>query len=163
MEDTEFSRYRVVSRLGHGGMGEVFLAEDVSLNRKVALKFLQPGDVSDTARRILTEARAAAHLDHPFICKVYEVGEHDGRPFLAMEYVEGLTLSDRLLRGRLPVSLALRIAREVADALHFAHSRGIVHRDLKPANVKVQPDGVVKVLDFGLAKAIDPMAMSGGS
>jgi pentatricopeptide repeat protein len=133
-------------------MGEVFLAEDVSLNRKVALKFLQPGSASDTGKRILNEARAAAHLDHPFICKVYEVGEHDGRPFLAMEYVDGQTLSDRLLRGQLPVTLALRIAREVADALHFAHTRGIVHRDLKPANVMVSADDHVKVMDFGIAK-----------
>jgi tetratricopeptide (TPR) repeat protein len=153
VEQAEFSRYRMLSRLGHGGMGEVFLAEDVTLNRKVALKFLQ-ADGADSSKRILTEARAAAHLDHPFICKVYEVGDHDGRPFLAMEFVDGLTLSDRLLRGPVAVSLALRIAREIADALHFAHSRGIVHRDLKPGNIMLSADDHVKVMDFGIAKRL---------
>jgi tetratricopeptide (TPR) repeat protein len=153
--DSEFSRYRVVSRVGQGGMGEVFLAEDISLARKVALKFLSPGDqVDEAGRRILLEARAAAHLDHPFICKVYEVGEREGRPFLAMEFVDGVTLRDRLLQRQIPVSAVVRIGREVADALHFAHTRGIVHRDLKPANVMLTPDDHVKVMDFGIAKRI---------
>jgi len=155
MVATEFSHYRVLSRLGAGGMGEVFLAEDLSLHRKVALKFLLPAaGREDADGRLLREARAAAHLDHPFICKVYEVGEHDGRPFLAIEYVDGVTVRDRLAEGRLPLNEALRIACEVADALHFAHTRGIIHRDLKPANVMLGADGHVKVMDFGIAKQL---------
>ena len=146
----EFSHFRVLSRLGEGGMGEVFLAEDLSLNRKVALKFLFAEDQG----RLIREARAVAHLDHPFICKVYEVGEHDGRPFFAMEYVDGVTLKDRLTGGALPRKDAIRIAGEIADALHFAHTRSIVHRDLKPANVMLGADGHVKVMDFGIAKRL---------
>ncbi len=146
----EFSHFRVLSRLGEGGMGEVFLAEDLSLNRKVALKFLFAEDQG----RLIREARAVAHLDHPFICKVYEVGEHDGRPFFAMEYVDGVTLKDRLTGGPLPRKDAIRIAGEIADALHFAHTRSIVHRDLKPANVMLGADGHVKVMDFGIAKRL---------
>lgn len=141
-------------------MGEVFLAEDLSLDRRVALKFLLPGLLDDGAgRRLLREAKAAAHLDHPFICKVYEVGEHEGRPFLATEYVDGVTLKERLATGRLPPDDARRIAGEVAEALHFAHARGIVHRDVKPANVMLGADGHVKVMDFGIAKRLDaPMS-----
>jgi tetratricopeptide (TPR) repeat protein len=145
-------------------MGEVYLAEDVSLARKVALKFLQAGESTGGAeQRILLEARAAAHLDHPFICKVYEVGEHEGRPFLAMEFVDGVTLAERLRQRHLPVSAALRIAREVADALHLAHSRGIVHRDLKPANVMLTADDHAKVMDFGIAKRVDADAATVGN
>ena len=103
-------------------------------------------------RRLLREARAAAQLDHPFICKVYEVGEHDGRAFFAMEFVEGVTLKARLASGRLTTDEALRIGGEIAEALNFAHSRGIVHRDIKPANVMLAADGHVKVMDFGVAK-----------
>lgn len=122
---SQVSHYRILSRLGHGGMGEVYLAEDLSLDRKVALKFLLPGLMTDGAdRRLLHEAKAAAHLDHPFICKVYEVGDHEGRPFMATEYVNGVTLKERLAAGRVPKDEALRIAAEVAEALHFAHSRG---------------------------------------
>lgn len=163
MVDTGFSRYRILSRLGEGGMGEVFLAEDVSLHRKVALKFLL-GPVGDGAdARLIREARAAAHLDHPFICKVYEVGEQDRRPFFAMEYVDGATVKDRLMRGPLPTRDAVRIAAEVADALQFAHARGIVHRDLKPANVMVGADGHVKVMDFGIAKRLPAAITTDGS
>ena len=146
------SRYRIVSRLGQGGMGEVFLAEDADLNRKVALKFLLGPEVLAGDERLIREARAAAHLDHPFICKIYEIGEQEGRTFLAMEYVDGATIKDRLALGRIPVRDALQFALEVADALQFAHTRGIVHRDLKPANVMVGADGHVKVMDFGIAK-----------
>ena len=153
MVPNQVSRYRVLSRLGHGGMGEVFLAEDLSLHRKVALKFLLPS-LDDADKRLVREARAAAHLDHPFICKVYEVGEHEGRRFFAMEYVEGTSLKERLAGGRVSQKEAVRIAVEVADALQFAHTRGIVHRDLKPANVMVGTDGHVKVMDFGIAKRL---------
>ncbi len=155
MVPNQVSHYRIVARLGQGGMGEVYLAEDLSLDRKVALKFLLAGLFDDGAeRRLLHEAKAAAHLDHPFICKVYEVGEHEGRPFLATEYVDGMTLKERLATGQLPRDEALRIAAEVAEALHFAHTRGIVHRDVKPANVMIGADGHVKVMDFGIAKRL---------
>ena len=137
-------------------MGEVYLAQDLQLDRKVALKFLPAGRViDDTARRrLLNEANAAARIDHPFITKVYEVGEADGHPFIAMELVEGTTLKDRLARGRMEIGEAIRIGSEMADALEFARSRGIVHRDLKPSNVMIGIDGHVKVMDFGIAKRI---------
>ena len=157
----EFAHYRMHSCIGQGGMGEVYAAEDLTLNRRVALKFLLPVDAgerrdSDSGghRRLLREARAAAQLDHPFICKVYEVGEHDGRAFFAMEFVEGVTLRARLASGRLTTDEALRIGGEIAEALNFAHSRGIVHRDIKPANVMLAADGHVKVMDFGVAKRV---------
>ena len=157
---TEFTHYRVLSRLAQGGMGEVYLAQDLSLDRKVAIKFLLRGAEHDTASSVLLkEARAAAHLDHPFICKVYEVGDCEGQPFLAMEYVDGETLKEMLRRGTLTRSDVLRVATEVAEALHFAHRRGIVHRDLKPANVMLAADGHVKVMDFGIAKRVSlPLA-----
>jgi eukaryotic-like serine/threonine-protein kinase len=161
----DFSHYRIVARLGQGGMGEVFAADDLTLNRRVALKFLLPVTVASEStdpasgenldgRRLLREARAAAQLDHPFICKIYEVGEHDGRAFFAMEYVDGLTLKERLANGPLSIDEATRIAGEIAEALHLAHTRGIIHRDLKPANVMLGTDGHVKVMDFGVAKRV---------
>jgi serine/threonine protein kinase/tetratricopeptide (TPR) repeat protein len=153
----QFAQYRILSRIGSGGMGEVYLAEDQKLHRKAALKFLLPA-VDDGDGRLLREARAAAHLDHPFICKVYEVGEHEGRTFLALEYVEGVTLKDRLAQGPIPVPEAVRMSGEIAEALDFAHGRGIVHRDLKPANVMVATDGHVKVMDFGIARKLDATA-----
>ena len=162
MTGKEFAHYRMQSCIGQGGMGEVYAAEDLTLNRRVALKFLLPDGANESRdpasaegggrRRLLREAQAAAQLDHPFICKVYEVGEHDGRAFFAMEFVEGVTLKARLASGRLTIDEALRIAGEIAEALHFAHSRGIVHRDIKPANVMLAADGHVKVMDFGVAK-----------
>ena len=160
MVGTQVSRYQVLSRIGEGGMGEVYLAEDPSLGRKVALKFLSPRQATDESarRRLLHEAYAAARLDHPFVCKVYEVGDAGDRPFIAMEYVEGETLRDRLLGGPIPIREAIRLASEVTEALDAAHKRGIVHRDLKPSNVMVAADGHVKVMDFGVAKHI-----SGGS
>jgi tetratricopeptide (TPR) repeat protein len=162
----EFAHYRVHGRIGQGGMGEVYLADDLALNRKVALKFLlpvgavEPRDAAppdaESPRLLLREARAAAQLDHPYICKVYEVGEHDGKAFLAMEYVEGATLKARLASGSLTTEEATRIGGEVAEALHFAHTRGIIHRDVKPANVMLAVNGHVKVMDFGVAKRVLP-------
>ena len=152
----QFDSYRTLSLLGTGGMGEVYLAEDRRLDRKVALKFL-PEELrqDDTARkRFLREAKSAAALDHPYVCKIYEVGEADGKDFLAMEYLAGETLGARLARGPLPLKEALPKAIEIAEALEAARQRKIVHRDLKPANVMLTPDGHVKVMDFGLAKRV---------
>jgi tetratricopeptide (TPR) repeat protein/predicted Ser/Thr protein kinase len=153
---TQISHYRILSRIGQGGMGEVYLAQDLTLDRKAALKFLPTTQSADQSarKRLAREAQSAARLDHPFICKVYEVGQADDRPFIAMEYVEGTTLKDRLAAGPLPVFEAVRIASELAEALELAHQRGIVHRDLKPPNVMLTPDGHVKVMDFGLAKQV---------
>jgi len=156
----QISRYRVLSRIGAGGMGEVYLAEDASLGRKVAIKLLPPAIAADALarQRLQREAQAVASLDQPFICKVYESGVDADVAFIAMEYVDGLTLRDRLARGPLPMDEAVRLGGEVADALEFAHARRIIHRDLKPANVMITPDGHAKVMDFGLARqlATDP-------
>jgi eukaryotic-like serine/threonine-protein kinase len=150
----QISHYRILSRIGQGGMGEVFLAEDLSLDRKVALKFLPTTRADDESarRRLIREAHSAARLDHPFICKIYEVGQSDGQPFIAMEYVEGTTLGRHIAHGPLPLTEAVRIASELAEAVELAHRTGIVHRDLKPSNVMLTPDGHVKVMDFGLAQ-----------
>lgn len=147
-------RYEVTAPLGAGGMGEVWLARDVELDRTVALKVLpqEGADSDERIRRFLQEARAAIALNHPNVAHVYDVGEQDGVRFMAMEYVEGETLRARLLREHLPLDAALDIATQVAAALGSAHAAGIVHRDVKPENVMLRPDGYVKVLDFGLAK-----------
>jgi Tol biopolymer transport system component len=154
--------YRILEKVGAGGMGEVYRAQDAKLQRDVAIKILPPTVAGDTDRlgRFEREARTLAALNHPNIAAIYGFEESGGVHALVMEYVPGPTLADRLVTGPLPVSEALPIARQIADALQTAHDLGIVHRDLKPANVKVTPDGVVKVLDFGLAKAIEP-GMSG--
>ena len=152
------SHFHVLEPLGAGGMGVVYRAEDTRLGRAVALKFLLPHSLDDSAKaRFLREARAAAALDHPTLCTLYEVGEsEDGRLFLAMALYSGETLAARLARdGPLPVSNALEIARQIARGLGCAHAAGIVHRDLKPGNVMLLPDGTVKILDFGLAKTRD--------
>ena len=152
------SHFRILEKLGQGGMGEVFLAQDTTLDRKVALKFLPEELQKDpTARkRFLREAKSAAALDHPFICKIYEIGKAQDRTFIAMEYIQGMTLEVRMAEGPLPVGDVLETAWEIADALEGAHRRGIVHRDLKPSNVMLIPEGHIKVMDFGLAKRVTP-------
>jgi two-component system LytT family response regulator len=158
MMDT-LAHYRILSLLGKGGMGEVFLAEDTRLNRKVALKVLLPEVAEDTDKlaRFVLEARAASALSHPNAAHIYDIGEANGRHFLAMEYIEGQTLETRLSGEPLPMAQIIAIAAQVADALEAAHTRRIVHRDIKPANLMIDPQGHVKVLDFGLAKIL-PLA-----
>jgi eukaryotic-like serine/threonine-protein kinase len=158
MDSEQLARYRIIGRLGAGGMGEVYRARDEQLGRDVAIKVLPSSSLDDpTARaRLVREARAAAALNHPNICTVYEVGEADGRNYIAMELVEGQTLSETLLGGPLPAGQVAHYGRQLADALTHAHERGVVHRDLKSNNVIVTPDHRIKVLDFGLAKrAVD--------
>ena len=151
-------RYRILSRIGSGGMGTVYAAYDSTLEREVALKFL-PHHItltSDAEERLLAEARAAAALEHPNVCVVHEIGETEqGRPFIAMTRYDGETLSQRLRRGPLPADEALAIATQIARGLEAAHARGIIHRDVKPANVMLTSGGTVKLLDFGLAKVAD--------
>ncbi len=152
------SRYRLLETIGKGGMGEVCLADDVMLDRRVALKFLAaPLDDDRALDHLLTEARAAAALDHPFICKIYEVAELSGRPCIVMEYVAGETLERRLRRGAVPVPEVLRLSEEIAEALEAAHKRRLVHGDLKPANIIVTEGDHVKVMDFGLSTRL-PLA-----
>jgi len=148
--------YSILKKIGQGGMGEVFLAEDSSLHRKVALKFLPPAMQQDAIahKRFIREAQSAAALDHPYICHINEVAESDGWDFIVMEYVDGQPLKDRLLRGPLPLIELLPIAIEVAEALEAAHGKGIIHRDIKPANIMLTQTGHAKVMDFGLAKQL---------
>ena len=147
--------YQIVNLIGEGGMGEVYLATDTILGRRVALKVL-PAFVSkdpERLRRFTQEARAASRLSHPNVCVVHEIGEtDDGRPFIAMEYVEGMTLRQRMRSHALKLGDVLDIAIQVAEALTAAHEAGIVHRDIKPENIVIRPEGYVKILDFGLAK-----------
>lgn len=149
--------YHILRELGAGGMGEVYLAEDERLRRKVALKSISRDEVPspDMRRRLLREARIVAKLNHPNIAAIYDVIEAREHSCIVMEYVEGETLSDLMQRGRLPYVDALRISMQVCTALMEAHSHGVVHRDLKPANIRLTPEGMVKVLDFGLAKVRD--------
>jgi serine/threonine protein kinase/tetratricopeptide (TPR) repeat protein len=147
------SHYRILKKLGRGGMGEVFLAEDTSLRRKVAVKFLSPERQQNqsTHHQILREARSAARLEHSNICTIHEVGASEGKDFIVMEYVDGQTLQDRLIEGPLPMEEALRIVIDVAEALEEAHEKGVIHQDLKPANIMLTRKGHAKVMDFGLA------------
>jgi len=154
--------YEIVSALGAGGMGEVYRARDTKLNRDVAIKVLLPAVANDPDRlaRFSREAQVLASLNHPNIAHIHGLEESNGVTALVMELVEGEDLSQRIARGPMPIDEALPIARQIAEALEAAHEHGIIHRDLKPANIKVRADGTVKVLDFGLAKAIDPTAGS---
>jgi len=151
------AHYEIVEKLGEGGMGVVYKAHDSHLDRLVSLKLLPADKVADPERRrrFVQEARAASALNHPHIVTVYDIDEADGVHYIAMEYVEGKTLADRISRKGLPLREALQHGIQIADALAQAHAKGIVHRDLKPANVMVRSDGVTKVLDFGLAKLVE--------
>ena len=156
--DTTLSHYRIVSKIGAGGMGEVYLAEDTKLNRKVALKILPPEFSADKERmrRFVQEAQAAAALNHPHIAHVYEISEADSTHFIAMEFVDGTTLRDMIHRERTELKRILKYLTQVAEGLAKAHAAGIVHRDLKPENIMVSRDGYAKILDFGLAKLVGP-------
>jgi serine/threonine protein kinase/tetratricopeptide (TPR) repeat protein len=156
---TKLGRYEIRSKLGAGGMGEVFLAHDAMLDRKVALKILPPELASNQnrMRRFTQEAKAAAALNHPNIAHIYEIGEHEGMHFIAMEYVDGSTLREAIHRERIGIPKLLRYLQQVAEGLTKAHAAGIVHRDLKPDNVMITRDGYPKILDFGLAKLTEPL------
>ena len=151
--------YEIIAPIGEGGMGQVFRARDTKLNRDVALKVLPDSFANDADRlaRFTREAQALAALNHPNIAAIYGIEESSGVRALVMELVEGDDLSQRIARGAIPLDEALPIAKQIAEALEAAHEQGIMHRDLKPANIKVRLDGTVKVLDFGLAKAMDPV------
>ena len=157
---TRLGPYEILSLIGAGGMGEVYLARDERLNRDVAIKVLLAAVANDPERlmRFSREARVLASLNHPNIAQIYGLEESGDVRALVMELVDGPTLADRIAQGAIPLEDALTIANQIVDALEAAHGQGIVHRDLKPANIKVRPDGTVKVLDFGLAKALDPQA-----
>jgi serine/threonine protein kinase len=157
LANTTLSHYCIVSKLGAGGMGEVYLAQDTTLERRVALKIL-PGDVAsnrDRMERFVREAKSAAALSHPNIAQIFEIGEHDGTHFIAMEFVEGVTLREKIHRERTELRKLLRYLQHVAEGLAKAHGAGIVHRDLKPDNIMVSGDGHAKILDFGLAKLLE--------
>src|SRR5581483_2588681 len=156
------SHYRIVSRLGSGGMGVVYEAQDLNLGRKVALKFLPPDVARETSAldRFLFEARAASALNHPNICTIYAVEKDGEQSFIAMELIEGQGLDTKLTGNPLPLDRILEISTQLADALDAAHSKGIVHRDIKPANIFITPRGQIKVLDFGLAKLTEAAASS---
>ena len=159
---TTLGPYSVTAKIGEGGMGEVYRARDTKLDRDVALKVLPQAFTDDPDRlaRFEREAKVLASLNHPNIGGIHGLEESEGIKALVLEYIEGPTLADRIAQGPIPVDEALPIAKQIADALEAAHEQGVIHRDLKPANVKVRPDGMVKVLDFGLAKAFEPEAGS---
>ena len=146
----------IASLIGKGGMGEVYQAKDEKLGRQVAIKVLPEEFAHDRDRvaRFRREAQLLASLNHPNIAAIHGFEEDNGTHFLVLELVEGPTLADRIKQGAIPVEQSLKLALQVAEALEAAHDKGVIHRDLKPANIKVTPDGKVKVLDFGLAKAL---------
>ena len=149
------SHYKILEKLGEGGMGVVYKAEDTKLQRTVALKFLTPHTLGaeEEKARFLHEARAAAALTHPNICHVYEIDEAEGHDFIAMEYVEGKSLKERIEAGPLRIEEALDIAIKIAEGLRKGHEKGVIHRDIKPANILVTIEGQAKITDFGLAKS----------
>ena len=154
---SRLGHYDVTALIGEGGMGQVYQATDTKLNRQVALKILPEAFTADPDRlaRFQREAQVLASLNHPGIAAIYGLEDREGSKALVLELVEGPTLADRIAQGPIPVDEALPIAKQIAEALEAAHESGVIHRDLKPANIKVKEDGTVKVLDFGLAKALD--------
>ena len=155
---TRLGPYEITTQIGEGGMGEVYRAMDTKLDRDVAIKVLPESLAGDPDRiaRFQREAKTLAALNHPNIAQIHGLEESEGTKALVIELVEGPTLADRIAQGAVAVDEALPIAKQIAEALEAAHEQGIIHRDLKPANIKVRPDGTVKVLDFGLAKALGP-------
>ena len=161
---SRLGRYRIDAPLGAGGMGAVFRAHDTTLERPLAIKVLHAAtDGLEPRDRLLREARSASALNHPSICTVYEVGEEAGQAYIAMEYVDGVPLSVRLATGPLTVREVVQHGIDVADALAHAHSRGIVHRDLKAANAILASNGRLKLVDFGLARRLDPRGVDGST
>src|SRR5262245_31517046 len=155
MIGTKLAHYEITTHIGSGGMGDVYQATDSRLGRNVAIKLL-PEEFThdgDRAARFEREARVLASLNHPYIATIHGLEESNGRKFLVMEFVSGETLAEKIKRGVIPLDESLGIATHIAEALEAAHEKNVIHRDLKPANIKVTPDGKVKVLDFGLAKA----------
>src|SRR5258705_5291047 len=157
------SHYRIVSKIGEGGMGEVYLAQDTKIERKVALRIL-PADVAsnrDRMERFVREAKSAATLNHPNIAHIYEIGESDGTHYIAMEFIDGETLRHKIHGDKAPLTKLLKYLIQVAQGLSKAHAAGIVHRDLKPDNIMITRDDYAKVLDFGLAKLVEPQRTFG--
>ncbi len=154
---TKLGPYEIVAPIGAGGMGEVYKARDTRLDRIVAIKVLLEhlADNPERKQRFEREAKAISQLNHPHICTLYDVGEQDGIDYLVMEYIEGETLAERIEKGPIPVDETIAIARQIAEALEAGHEAGVIHRDLKPPNVKLKEDGTVKMLDYGLAKALE--------
>ncbi len=157
MVGTTISHYKVLEKIGEGGMGEVYRATDTKLNRDVALKILPEQFASDSQRmgRFQREAEVLASLDHPNIGQIYGIEDAGQTKALVLQLIEGPTLAERIAQGPIPVEEALKIALQMAEGLEAAHEKGVIHRDLKPANIKITPEGQVKILDFGLAKALE--------